>query len=398
MSKTLENSLLADIFEQALSQPPSKAGRRLRSERELSTALGIDRMRIQRAMDMLVEKTILVRRHGSGTFLRKVPKISSKNLRLPNEENMPEVTPKILLADPITQPQRKQVSSESRKLQLVLIDDKRWDSDSNHSIFAGIADRVKQTKHGLRIRPIDSRNNNTSSLEKLAEELRASPADGYILRPGHAVALHLAFDGKIPPVVYVGAGAKHTDMRCSPVVRVDLEEAISRAVRLLAEQGHKRIAFIGYSSTTRSQEEDEVYNDTMEKLNLSFRASAFCPPNAKEARQRIREMFSGRVLPTAVYVGDDTIVSHVIDEWKAMGIKPGKDIAVIIMTARGNPQLPELKWSRMEFHPFQVGRMAVDALLQEIQTAGEELCSFAHLAAWKPGATHLITSGDGSVL
>jgi hypothetical protein len=71
-----------------------------------------------------------------------------------------------------------------------------------------------------------------------------------------------------------------------------------------------------------------------------------------------------------------------------MGIAPGADLAVITLAARGNP-LPEgFKWSRMEFNPFQVGRVAVDCLLQEIQTAGEELCSFAHLAVWRPGETH----------
>ncbi len=43
------------------------------SERELAESLGVSRMTLRRAVDMLVKDGLLDRRHGSGTYVRKPP-------------------------------------------------------------------------------------------------------------------------------------------------------------------------------------------------------------------------------------------------------------------------------------------------------------------------------------
>lgn len=50
------------------------AGDRLPTERELSTQLGVSRMTVRAAMDRLVQRDLIVRRQGSGTFVAE-PKL-----------------------------------------------------------------------------------------------------------------------------------------------------------------------------------------------------------------------------------------------------------------------------------------------------------------------------------
>jgi len=64
---------LARIFEYGLCIPPARTGLRLKSEPELARMLEINRMLIRSMLSDFVERDILLRRHGSGTYLRKLP-------------------------------------------------------------------------------------------------------------------------------------------------------------------------------------------------------------------------------------------------------------------------------------------------------------------------------------
>jgi DNA-binding LacI/PurR family transcriptional regulator len=377
----------AGILEQLLAKSPSKAGQRLCSERELAGRLSVDRMKVQKAFELLVEKGILARRHGSGTFVRKVPQIPGKAAKVKWGDRV--LGAEDLFAKPSAAP-RRQIRQEHRRLRLALLPNENWQSESNNLVFEGIEDRIKQQGHELEIHT--SHGDAGKAWPQLVEELRDNPADGYILWTPYLPILNEAFQGKHPPAVFIGAQTREVDLKCAPIVRVDLEDALVRGLGLLAEEGYEKIGLIGFDSLERQSKVEQVlYEETMSKLGRSYRAAIFCPLNEEAALERMREMFAAEDRPEAVYVADDIVLRNVLPAWKMLGIVPGENLAVISLANRRNALPTAYEWSRIEFHPFQVGRMAVDSLLQEIETAGEEICSFEHLGVWIPGKTHRLT-------
>lgn len=372
------NELGAEL-ELLLTQPPSKAGMRLCSERELASLLHIDRTRIQKAFDILVERGILVRRHGSGTYVRKVPKAQTE------VECSLAIVPERLFA--AKKSFRRQIQQAHRKLQFAVIPNQTWESASNRATFEGIEDRVLREGHHLKI--LSPRGKKEGRAKELIDAMRENPSDGYILWTSNASLLQEAFPDDLPPAVFIGAGERSTDLDYSPVARVDLEDGILRSLGILAREGFRRIAFIGLESVERDQDGDRaIYDDGMRRLGLDYRASVFCPLNLTQCRAAMRALFSGDERPDAVYMADDVVLQYVLPAWKKLGLVPGQNLGVITLSTRSSELPGEFEWSRMEFNPFQLGRMAVDSLLREIETAGEELCSFEHLGQWREGKTH----------
>jgi DNA-binding GntR family transcriptional regulator len=66
-SLPLAKQLEADI-EFQLSQPPSRAGRRLKTVRELARIAGTSHFTVYRSLVDLVERGVLTRKRGSGIY------------------------------------------------------------------------------------------------------------------------------------------------------------------------------------------------------------------------------------------------------------------------------------------------------------------------------------------
>jgi hypothetical protein len=71
---------------------------------------------------------------------------------------------------------------------------------------------------------------------------------------------------------------------------------------------------------------------------------------------------------------------------------PGENISLIGHSNHGASLPAGYEWSRMEFHPYQLGRLAVQCLVRDIQSSGEELLSFCHLPQWIAGKTHRLAA------
>ena len=381
-------SKVVSLLEDVLSRPPCEAGLRLRSECDVADLLGVHRMKIQRTFNLLVERGILVRRKGSGTFIRKVPPTTSE-VDVPYWEGRP-VAASDFLAAPAKAPVRKQSSREHRQLNLALITyDWTWDSVSASSILKGVQDRAKQEGHRLKIYSAhfpSSRNPETR--RSLLKKLRSNPIDGCLLYTTLGSILTEAFGENPPPAVFIGGATRAIDLSCVPVVRHNLEDSTRRGVALLAEEGYKRIGLIGYADPIRGEEEKEVYRDIMAKLGLDYCSIAHCPLNVEGTTKVLKRMFGGRNQPEAVYVADDVVLRNAMEAFTVLKIIPGKNLGVIALSNKYDPLPADFQWSSLEFNQFQVGRMALDNLLLEIQTAGEHICSFEHIAVWRPGETH----------
>lgn len=62
---------LSELVRGAIEAGDLPVGAALPSERELAASLGLARMTVRRAVEALVEEGLLVRRHGSGTYVRR---------------------------------------------------------------------------------------------------------------------------------------------------------------------------------------------------------------------------------------------------------------------------------------------------------------------------------------
>jgi DNA-binding LacI/PurR family transcriptional regulator len=387
-SDAIQVADIAAFFEEALSRPPSEAGKLLRSERDFASLLGVHRMKVHRALNVLVENGILARRQGSGTFVRKVPASAGKTGAAKWEGHA--VPSEDLFAGPAKALVRKQASQEHRKLNLLLVT--CWDGETIRSITAGIRDRAKQEGHDLKVCPLDVlQKRGPKTLGKSAKGLCSERIDGCMVWTHHKEVIKEFFGDKIPPIVYIGGATRTIDLSHEPLIRHNLEDAIIRALTELSQTGYKRIGFVGAYSELRNEEERKAYEITMDSLGAKYRSVAFCPLNDEgRTLTELKRMFTGPNKPDAVYVADDILLRSAAKAWKKLGIVPGKNLAVITLSNRSNALPAGFSWSCMQFDAFQVGRMVMDSLLLEIQTAGEALCSFEHLASWRPGTTHLI--------
>ena len=67
---------LADLIQEKIATNEYSLGSKIPSERELSEVFGISRMTVRKAIEVLIEKGMLTRLQGKGTFVSK-PKIDS---------------------------------------------------------------------------------------------------------------------------------------------------------------------------------------------------------------------------------------------------------------------------------------------------------------------------------
>ncbi len=68
---------IADNIEEQIISGELQSGDRIQSEREMSQELGVNRMTVRRAFNVLVERGLIDRRHGGGTYVTS-PRIERK--------------------------------------------------------------------------------------------------------------------------------------------------------------------------------------------------------------------------------------------------------------------------------------------------------------------------------
>ncbi|MFZ4778708.1 MAG: substrate-binding domain-containing protein, partial [Terrimicrobiaceae bacterium] len=172
-----------------------------------------------------------------------------------------------------------------------------------------------------------------------------------------------------------------------PCILLDPADALRSAVLRLHREGCRRIGHYGLKGRFLAPGLREAFESTMDKLGLPSGRAEYLDLDPEDVERGVERMLSFDKPPDGVYVSDDVLLKYLAAEWKKRGLTPGGDFSVITLSCRGNDHPGDLNWTRMEFNPFQVGRMAMDTLLQSIQTVEGALCSFIHVAAYIPGAT-----------
>jgi DNA-binding LacI/PurR family transcriptional regulator len=367
-------------IEDALSKPPSATGRRLAPERVLCEITGVSRVSLRLAIDSLIARGLLVRRHGSGTYVRKVPAPPA----IPaGAGGAFAVTAETLFAGLPETPTRLRMPAHRKSLRIVGWMNER--SEYLRQMLVGMRRRCGQEGHdfvNLAVNP-----HNPRDITRLRRHRKRNHVDGYIIDSNLAAMFDAEFAEPRPPVVYVGHGEFDPDHE--PIIQVDQHNAIQRALYKLRDTGYRRIGLIAMNEPLAERTQLASYPRCMKELGLKYRRTVSLPLRPAAHLDELRRMLMTKPRPQAVYVGDDILLRGLVKLLERLECRPGKELAVITLGSYGVPLPAGYDWSVMEFNPVQTGALAMESLVRGITRAGEPLCSVVHRAAWHPGTTHL---------
>lgn len=394
--ETSNNAELAHAFRAALGRPPVATGCRLRSERELAESLKVGRKRVRAVLDELVAEGILVRRQGSGTYVRRIPERSVDDLIGDGGTNIKKwfLAGDLLIADDESrqsEEQRLQPSAQQRRLRLEIWSGFHRTTSTNRLILDAMLDRAEHLGHELSVHSIIRSADQPLQEDELAKRLQAQPGDGYLVSASLGSlfkrAYRKAFDATQPSAVYVAPGSSVVD--CEPMIRIDTDEAIFRAVRLLRAEGYERVGMICVDNPARvAPTESANYGLAAESTGQTYRAVAEEPRTVEGGYRGMKRLLERAVRPDAVYVSNDEQLPGAVAAIAEQGLHLGVDIGLITLSTTKSALPADVRWSQLQFDPVAVGRDAIDALVNLLQTAGRRLGSQSHMASWIPGETH----------
>lgn len=151
--KPMSPEQIAALVGRSLRQGGIRAGQRVRPARELADMLDVSHATANRAMELLVKQRILVKRHGSGTFVRKLPVVSSAE---PAKGKRDILSPHVLLIEtPVDS--RLQPSTKQQSLDIGLWTDVYWSSATHDLIVEGMQRQARELGHRIELHSLVSK-------------------------------------------------------------------------------------------------------------------------------------------------------------------------------------------------------------------------------------------------
>lgn len=184
--------------------------------------------------------------------------------------------------------------------------------DPNFSnILVGLETEASKRGYGVLI------GNTQNDPEREANYLRfiaSNQADGLILLTGHLPYGHghAGPEARLPPMVAVNEPVPDSNV---PFVGVDNYEGARIAAEHLISQGHRRIAFIGHStSRVVNQLREQGYRAALEAAHIAIDPRMILDGDGttESGRQATEHMFVRDVLPTAFFCVNDATALGVI--------------------------------------------------------------------------------------
>lgn len=297
MEKTPGKLLYKKIHEELKSEINGKVyagGSLLPSERELCSRFGVERITVRKALELLVEEGLVEKRAGVGTIVKEYP------LRLApaiNPNNILFVLPKSTnSADRITEP-------------------------FNTALFYRIEKECKDRGFSLMYTTLGPD-------ESLAEITNGNSIKGMILVSKFPDKQYDDCRRSMIPVVIVNN--RQTDFIC---VDSDNENGAYEAVRLLCQQGHKRIGIItGIEGFSNTQDRLSGYKKALAEAGIDWQEQIMADGDwtfdgGYTAMKEILQ--TADPLPTAIFAMNDLTAIGAMGAIKEEGLTVPEDISVI---------------------------------------------------------------------
>jgi DNA-binding LacI/PurR family transcriptional regulator len=376
----------------AVATPHSKVGKRLRSEPDLAEVFAVRRHTIRQSIDVLVEKGVLIRRKGSGTFVN----------RIPSREELPKVCtlidegqilPRELFAE-CTNAAADAVRlspASDKNISVGYWSDLQVSPKTGQIFLPYLVKHIAETGNCLHMHSVVKEPDQPHAIDKLVELLRKNPSDAYLLESRWANLLIQALGKTESPVLINGSST--LEIEGMAVVMLDTNSAITRAIKIFKEQGYTRIGLLGFGDMKGHswQAEVKAYRGAMLSEDLSYSAFQCSDATMSSSIAAARELLSRTDPPEAIYVADDYVMIGVADYFKGQGIIPGKDLGVITFENKGVDLLMDYKheWSRMQADPDQRASLVVNLLIDAVQNQRKVSGRYSIHPTWVAGTTHL---------
>jgi len=235
--------------------------------------------------------------------------------------------------------------------------------DPNFSnILVGLETEASKRGYGVLI------GNTQNDPERESDYLRfisSNQADGLILLTGHLPFGHAqpGQETRLPPMVAVNEPVANSDI---PFVGVDNFEGARLAAEHLISQGHRRIAFIGHSSSRAvNQLRERGYRAALDGAGIAIEPLLILDGDGttESGRQATEHMFVRDVLPTAFLCVNDATALGVIIALNARRYDLPRQFSVmgfddISFASFVTPSLTTMKQPRL-----RIGEAAMDMLL-----------------------------------
>ena len=208
--------------------------------------------------------------------------------------------------------------------------------------------------------------NEDALIEAAQVELMAHhPVDGILLVPTDSRAAYLTgIAGGATPLVSID---RSIEIASADSVEVENRVGARMAVEHLIEHGRKRIVCVVTNSHLRTiKERIAGYRECLrhaglplaKELHLSSRASA---------RAALSEIFSSRRTPDAFFTGNNAATIWVIETLREMGIRMGKDIALVGFDDEAFYTLITPPVTAVRQPSAELGRVAARLLMEKIR-------------------------------
>ena len=364
----------------------AQAGMRLRSVRDLAVIFRVDPSRIGTALSILSERGVVVQRHGSGTYIRRLPTGNGIDHSSPLHAGLSAEG--ILAPVPVVR-SRRRLDPRHKHLHFQIWVEFDSPSVSQSEVIDGARKLLAASGHRLTVCGDIKGIQSPRSGPKVVASLAARPADGYLVADWLGGLFDQAFTDTGKPWLMLGFAGP---VRHQPCMLMDVVESVERATAILLEGGCRRVALIGHLGDKRTCDLMSLHHAFAMGFHgaAGYQVSRFVENQALPVRRALSEMLDSKTPPDGLYVADDTLLPFVAAELRRRGIVPGRDLAVITQWNENQTKAPELPWSRMVYSPRRFGEVLAGNLLATSQSAGVRLSNASILADWCPGETHLL--------
>jgi LacI family transcriptional regulator len=264
-------------------------GDKVPSERVLSERLGVAYVTVRKAMEILAENGIVLKKPRSGTIVRKLPENTKAG-------NLKQIGLTVWAGVEINHPGTLKMldaaynvfSPDKYKIIIVfvtpdMVKNNKWDSLLFRNDLAGLIVRVQEIPGNV------------------LEQLR---------------------DGKVP-VVFIDFP------EFSPGAAGDGRLAVYKLAEYLVSLGHKKIAFMdGPSNLCSVQNHREWYSEFITSAKFEYNKFINSDYSENAAYSSALELFAAEAPPTAVIAGDDFMAAGILKALRERGLRCPEDVSV----------------------------------------------------------------------
>ncbi|GIV20318.1 MAG: LacI family transcriptional regulator [Armatimonadota bacterium] len=313
-------------------------GERIPSEREIARQFGVSQMTVNRAIQELVREGVLVRRVGSGTYVRA---------RHPSVRTTDRAT--VVMVPPF---------AEHLEEDTYL----RWP-------FHAFRDRAIRDGYTLVVEP--------ALYEGYEQVVRRYPDAGFIFlipdEKGYDTLHRLLVKGV--PFVVLGASWKNAPFAC---VDSDNIGGARMAVGYLLRLGHERIAYVnGKESATNCRDRLQGYLQAMEERGIAVEEDWIVRPRSnrhlsEEARHHLTSLLLRRDGVTAFLCAGYYLTLEVLSLIRTLRLRVPEDVSIISFDDPSSAAHLQPPLTVVRQPLYAMGERAVDRLLNLMRSPANE--------------------------